>query len=518
MTFTLKRTLNLSSAGAALLAACMAIPAQAGLKHRYTFNNGNANDSVGTAHGTIVDPGAPTAVFNAAGILDLTGNSGELSDNITNDAYLDLPNLIIENAANSGTAGALSLEWWFSVSTTRTWQRIGDFAGPLSNGQPSENVTNNGNVSYMLICANSGRLNDGIEISNDVGLATGFVGGNVLGLGAPASPALAPGVQHHVVATYDKTNTSAGPGGTMALYLNGVNILPGNPNVGGSNAIREDFNLNDLNDEDNWLGRSQWPDPLFDGSYNEFRIYDHAMSPEEVTASFTTGPVQVPLPTLFVNVLTGATAIRNLASGPIAIDYYEISSAAGRLNGAEGVWNSLSDQNLDAGAPADFDNSGGAVNSADLAAWRTAAAAGNANADADGDGDSDGNDFVLWQRQLGQGPGEGDSWDEAGGISDNLLVEAFLNGSSTMAANQQYNLGTPFRTRGVGDLKFQFALAGGGLTPGVVQYVNTGPAVAAPEPATWSLSALPLLGLAARRRRLAAKQRRGLAVASPPNK
>jgi hypothetical protein len=50
--------------------------------------------------------------------------------------------------------------------------------------------------------------------------------------------------------------------------------------------------------------------------------------------------------------------------------------------------------------PADF-NHDGTVNGPDLATWRSAfrlTAAGNA----DGDGDSDGNDFLLWQRTLGQ--------------------------------------------------------------------------------------------------------------------
>lgn len=49
---------------------------------------------------------------------------------------------------------------------------------------------------------------------------------------------------------------------------------------------------------------------------------------------------------------------------------------------------------------ADF-NLDGAVNAADLTAWRTAVSLGNAGADADNDGDSDGDDFLVWQRQLG---------------------------------------------------------------------------------------------------------------------
>jgi hypothetical protein len=49
--------------------------------------------------------------------------------------------------------------------------------------------------------------------------------------------------------------------------------------------------------------------------------------------------------------------------------------------------------------PADF-NEDTYVNGADLTTWRGAFDV-NANADADGDGDSDGEDFLVWQRQVG---------------------------------------------------------------------------------------------------------------------
>lgn len=298
------------SAIALALAAMIAAPAAAGLKHQYTFNDGTANDSVGGAHGTIVDAGVPTATFTN-GQLDLSGNTGQNSGNAANpqpteDAYVDLPNLIIQNAAQSGVSGAISLEFWFTISTQRTWQWIGGFAGPLALGG-SEGVTNNGAVNYMLVTASSGRNNQGAEISNNVGagstdppLLAPIPGENVLGKTAAAMPAVPVGVQQHIVAVWDKNNTNGGanPGGTQALYLNGVNILPGDPMVNGTNAIRPEFDLNNLKDEDNWLGRSQWGDPVFDGLYNEFNIYDHALTDAEVAAAFARGPVPVPEPVI----------------------------------------------------------------------------------------------------------------------------------------------------------------------------------------------------------------------------
>jgi hypothetical protein len=282
----------------------------------------------------------------------------------------------------------------------------------------------------------------------------------------------------------------------MYLYLQGAQVATG--------MIDPAFNLNAIIDNNNWLGRSQWPDPIFDGSFNEFRIYDHALTAAEVTASFNTGADPVPLPTLIVNKNTGAVAIRNLSPSPVEIDYYEISSAMSALNPAQGTWNSLSDQGIDASLPADFNNSGG-VNDADLTAWRSAYGA-NANADADNDGDSDGNDFVAWQQQLGGAPGEGDSWDEAGGVSNQLLVELFLNGGTTMAPTQTLSLGTPYRTNvfgaANGDLVFRFGIKGeAGLTNGLVQYVTTGPATGVPEPTGVVACVVALASLSRARRR-----------------
>jgi hypothetical protein len=54
---------------------------------------------------------------------------------------------------------------------------------------------------------------------------------------------------------------------------------------------------------------------------------------------------------------------------------------------------------ITANLPGDF-NHDNVVSSADLTVWRSSVGSG-AGADADGDGDSDGNDFLIWQRNLG---------------------------------------------------------------------------------------------------------------------
>jgi hypothetical protein len=202
-------------------------------------------------------------------------------------------------------------------------------------------------------------------------------------------------------------------------------------------------------------------------------------------------------PALVVNTVTGATAIRNDLDVPLTIDYYEITSAAGRLSTG---WNSLSDQNIDAGSPADFNNSG-AVDGADLGVWRTAYGT-TAAGDADGDGDTDGADFLVWQRQLGGSAGTGDSWDEAGGISSNVLAEFFVNGSTTIAPGGMIPLGNAFTTGAAGDLVFKVGKVGEGqLSEANVVYVTTGPVSAVPEPTMIALIGGALLSLAHASRR-----------------
>jgi hypothetical protein len=304
---------------AALAAALFPAAAHAVLVHRYTFS-GNANDSVGTAHGTVVDAGAPTHAY-LNGQLVLSGNTGQGSNGISEDAFVDLPNGIVSAAASGGTSGAISFEFWATVATQRTWQRFGDFgtadgADPM-NPNDGENMSNGGGASdYMLITPNSGRFNNGLEMTNHDSTGpepnAGIQG--PYGIGA----------ERHVVAVYDKNDTNGGAnaGGTMRLYLQGTQVATG--------AISAVFDPNTLIDNNNWLGRSQWNDPVFDGLYNEVSIYNHAVTAAEVATNFTTGPVggSPGLPVVTINRDTGGLTLAT-SSGTLRVLGVTINSPAG---------------------------------------------------------------------------------------------------------------------------------------------------------------------------------------------
>ena len=101
------------------------------------------------------------------------------------------------------------------------------------------------------------------------------------------------------------------------------------------------------------------------------------------------------------------------------IDYYRISSPSGQLDFNQ--WNSLDDQNYDAG-----------------------------------------------------GPGVGESWDEAGGSNDEVLAEAYLLGSSEFEPNERVSLGKIFRVGGVNDLTFEYrdAVSGNVFTGMIAAVLN----------------------------------------------
>src|SRR5262245_41334429 len=95
--------------------------ADAALKHRYSFT-ANANDSVGGANGTVIDPTGLS--FFLGGNLNLSGNNGELSNQapFAAGAYVNLPNGIISALGTKG-----SFETWLTVSENRNWAEIFSF-------------------------------------------------------------------------------------------------------------------------------------------------------------------------------------------------------------------------------------------------------------------------------------------------------------------------------------------------------------------------------------------------------
>jgi hypothetical protein len=106
---------------------------------------------------------------------------------------------------------------------------------------------------------------------------------------------------------------------------------------------------------------------------------------------------------LQVNTATGQVSLRNLTGEPVAIDYYEVTSASNALNAT--AWNSLQEQNV-AGFP--------------------------------------------------PGNGTGNGWEQFGGSDAGVIGESYLTGNSSVANNTTIGLGNAFNVGGTRDLVFKY--------------------------------------------------------------
>ncbi len=225
---------------------------QDALIHRYSFTGlgTTVTDSVDGAHGTVVN-----TELNDSGSLDLAGTP--------TDQYVDLPNGLI-----SGLVDA-SFEVWFtwngSTSSSDDWQRIFDFG----NSDDEEDVQGYG-ITYIFLSPRNGLVPKGIVLSYSIN-------GSLAEIPAIASDPAQIGAVTHLGAVFDDTNDR------MWLYVNGE------PDP--SEGVRFTGALSAINDENNWLGRSQYnTDPELGASLHEFRIYDVALSAEQIQASYIAGP------------------------------------------------------------------------------------------------------------------------------------------------------------------------------------------------------------------------------------
>src|SRR5262249_4355298 len=207
--------------------------------HRYSFKEAPgatvAVDSVGGADGNVIG----MAAFTGDGRLNLFGG------------YVDLPNGLI-----SGLYSA-TFEAWLTWNGGGNWQRIFDF-GDNSNGENNQGT----GLTYVMLTPQdlSGVLH--FAISTNAEQTTVWNG------------PLPIGQQTHVAVTYDFISGSA------SLFVNGQLVANGSALIPLS-AIR-DINV--------WLGRSNWPDPPLNATFQEFRVYGGALPPELIAASYAAGP------------------------------------------------------------------------------------------------------------------------------------------------------------------------------------------------------------------------------------
>lgn len=171
------------------------------------------------------------------------------------DDYVDMPNGIISGLHNA------TIIAWVAWDGGACWQRVFDFGlSDAGEGQVGSVVTSLfmtpqacGAQSAFTAMAELGRVQ--YPVSADQALPTGYTFQVALAVDTDAQ--------------------------TFTLYRDNMRVA----------QTSTPFQLGELTDNNNWLGRSQWiQDRFFSGIIGEFRIYSRALGEDEIATLYSLGP------------------------------------------------------------------------------------------------------------------------------------------------------------------------------------------------------------------------------------
>ncbi len=216
----------------------------ANLLHRYSFT-ADASDSVGGADG-VLQNGA--AIVNGSVVLN-----GALAQ------YVSLPVGIVSGVTD------VTFEAWFRANTLKAWERVFDFGS--------------GTTDYLFFTPINGSSDFGSFVGTPR-FAFSIAGGVEVEINPTANETLLTGLLNHVAITLDSATK------TSTMYINGSAV--------GSNALTALTPSSLGSTTNNYLGKSQFSDPYFDGSITEFRIWNKALSASQVTRDYQLGPDELP--------------------------------------------------------------------------------------------------------------------------------------------------------------------------------------------------------------------------------
>jgi len=252
------------------------------LAHRYSFTT-NADDSVGTAHGILVDGallGSPV-VSGGQLVLNNPGFTGPSSD----ANCLSLPPSILP------TSGSVTLEEWFTVAGSGFWCASWTFSDQLGTNSPGAGV---GQYFMHTLSNPQGGPNPAGGGSSIVQATSGFGAGGdesrcystYVGIGAAGGG----GYLDNNVTFYAATVID-GSTGTLKYYVYRVSDGAGGLMTGIPAIPLSSYSFNEA-----YLGRSAFDgDNSTAGSINEFRIWNGALVGADVAASFAAGPDAAPI-------------------------------------------------------------------------------------------------------------------------------------------------------------------------------------------------------------------------------
>jgi hypothetical protein len=208
------------------------------LVHQYSFSETSGTsvaDSVGGPawNGTLPNGG--------------TFSNGQLTLASASSQYASLPAGIV------GTLSNFTIVAWVRLNSTADWTRIFDFGN---------NTT--ANMFLTPRCGGSGTVRFAIT-----------TGGGGAEQQINSSSTMSTGVRHRVAVTLS--------GSTGVLYLDGTPVGTNSSMTLNPSSLGSTVN--------NYIGKSQYPDPYLNGSLDEFRIYNRALTAVEVAQVYLAGTV-----------------------------------------------------------------------------------------------------------------------------------------------------------------------------------------------------------------------------------
>jgi len=210
--------------------------------HSYTFGDGTANDSIGSADGTLV---GGAAVVNGALVTS------------AQDQWMEMPgNVIAMNTFNEVTIEA----WYTPTAGANTGYTMLAYFGDSVNGLGS-------NGFFMTSAREDDKSRAAISIGNTSAPYNAESGAD--------GPEYDDGILHHMVSTIDNTD--------ITLYIDGV--------LCASTPLDPHNSISGISQNFAYLAKGGYDaDPEWIGSIEEFNIYNKALSTGQVAANYAAGP------------------------------------------------------------------------------------------------------------------------------------------------------------------------------------------------------------------------------------
>lgn len=230
------------------LSCSATLPLSASMTHRYSFSGDSVKDSVGQLGASLKGPGAKLA----DGKLVL---SNDLSTAYESISHLEFAGSLLPK----GTTASFAL--WFTARDAAEFARLLD----IGTSEGTEGV----NFIYVAV-----RTADG-------GARVAITGSDVSSKTYIDLDALDDGKPHMVAFAID------GAAKKLRVFVDGKEPKPAE-SLG-------DNTLDKVKPVNNRIGKSSFSaDPGLSASVDEFRVYDHAITPEEAAALFKAGPDALP--------------------------------------------------------------------------------------------------------------------------------------------------------------------------------------------------------------------------------